>query len=285
MASDHDPREANQGSGEGRVPAESWVTVVDPESGERWRIDAGFMQSGWRCQWADPAEGNGCLGIGPVPDREAAAGCCSVGAELIDEEEARSVVALAATLDPSRFQHHEVEPLVEVIDRHSDGEGQERTRWRTRVVDGACVFSNRPGFAGGVGCALHLAGLEEVAATGDREVLFDWKPSVCWQLPFRVERQPGVPVTLRRWKRSDWGAEDKSGDSVDTAGSGGAADEAADSVEAMAWWCTEEAAAFDASSLVVERLAPELRALLGEALFARLESVTARLDSPKNPPG
>ena len=27
----------------------------------------------------------------------------------------------------------------------------------TRVVDGACIFLNRPGFAGGAGCALHLA--------------------------------------------------------------------------------------------------------------------------------
>ena len=28
--------------------------------------------------------------------------------------------------------------------------------WRTRLVDDACIFLNRPGFAGGPGCALHL---------------------------------------------------------------------------------------------------------------------------------
>ena len=30
----------------------------------------------------------------------------------------------------------------------------------TRLVDGACIFLNRPGFAGGEGCALHLAAVE-----------------------------------------------------------------------------------------------------------------------------
>ena len=30
---------------------------------------------------------------------------------------------------------------------------------KTRVVDGACVFLNRPGFAGGAGCALHALAL------------------------------------------------------------------------------------------------------------------------------
>ena len=51
----------------------------------------------------------------------------------------------------------------------------------TRLVDDACIFLNRPGFAGGVGCSLHLAALE----AGERPL--DWKPDVCWQLPLRLE--------------------------------------------------------------------------------------------------
>ena len=30
----------------------------------------------------------------------------------------------------------------------------------TRLVDDACIFLNRPGFAGGAGCAFHIAALE-----------------------------------------------------------------------------------------------------------------------------
>ena len=42
---------------------------------------------------------------------------------------------------------------------------------KTRLVDGACIFLNRPGFEGGIGCALHSAALE----AGERPL--DWKPA------------------------------------------------------------------------------------------------------------
>src|SRR5918994_2179629 len=54
-------------------------------------------------------------------------------------------------------------------------------RTNTRVVGGACIFLNRPGFAGGAGCALHLAAMD----AGEPPI--EWKPSVCWQLPVRVD--------------------------------------------------------------------------------------------------
>ena len=85
----------------------------------------------------------------------------------------------------------------------------------SRLVDGACIFLNRPGFAGGIGCALHTAALD----AGERPL--DWKPEVCWQLPLRLEdehrRHGHVTSTLREWKRRDWGA-------------GG---------DEFHWWCTE----------------------------------------------
>ncbi len=46
-------------------------------------------------------------------------------------------------------------------------------------MDGACVFLNRPGFAGGAGCALHSLALR----TGRHPLAT--KPDVCWQLPVR----------------------------------------------------------------------------------------------------
>ena len=90
----------------------------------------------------------------------------------------------------------------------------------TRLVDDACIFLNRPGFAGGAGCALHIAALE----AGERPL--DWKPNVCWQVPIRLEHSTDenghVTSRLREWKRRDWG---EGGDDFH-------------------WWCTESPEAF-----------------------------------------
>ncbi|MEN9792008.1 MAG: hypothetical protein RL330_86, partial [Actinomycetota bacterium] len=91
---------------------------------------------------------------------------------------------------------------------------------KTRVVEGACIFSNPPGFEGGTGCAFHIAAEE----AGERHL--DWKPDVCWQVPVRMEdhvEDGGYVVsTIREWKRRDWG---EGGDD-------------------FAWWCTESSDAF-----------------------------------------
>lgn len=205
--------------------AERFEEVVDPVDGTRWRVDVAFLGSGWRCRWGD-----GCQGILDEPTPHLQQGCCSVGAELLDEDEAMLIGALAATLPPDRFQHHGAAAAGGV---YADAE-----RRHTRVVDGACIFFNRPGFAGGVGCALHLAALDD----GERPM--DGKPSVCWQLPLKVERLrdgDDEVAVLRRWRRSDWG----------------------DGGETMAWWCTEADECFDAEVPVAASMADELRALVG----------------------
>ncbi len=124
-----------------------------------WRIDRSFLASTWTCIW-----GRGCLGIGEEPAPAAGLGCCSIGAELDGPDEARLISALAATLDPGRFEHHH--------GAATEGVFSNDTRTATQVVDGACIFLNRPGFPGGAGCALHLAALE----AGESPV--NWKPSV-----------------------------------------------------------------------------------------------------------
>ncbi len=227
-------------------PVPPVVTATDPDTGEVWRIDADFLGSSWRCIWND-----GCVGIGDEERPAAGLGCCSEGAELLDEDEARRVDALGRTLDPARFQFHA---------EAADGVVESRAGGRfTRVVDGACVFLNRPGFAGGAGCALHIDAAEGLddpaeAATAALEA----KPSVCWQLPLKVDRSDGGPH-LRAWRRDDWGA--------------GGAD--------MAWCCSSEprspsgVTAFDAAVPVTISLRPELDALLGPGLAA---TVVAAVD-------
>ena len=195
-------------------------TFIDPVDGTRWQIDMDFLASRWTCIWD-----RGCEGILDEPAASLGQGCCSLGTDLLDEDEARRVVALAATLDDSMFQY-----------RSAAGDGVlDHTGRHTQLVDGACIFLNRPGFAGGQGCALHLG------AIAHDESPTDWKPSACWQLPLKVERTDDGVAVLRRWSRGDWGP-------------GG---------PAMHWWCTEEPAAHIGDQPVAVALAEEVEALVG----------------------
>jgi hypothetical protein len=201
---------------------ERFEEFVDPVDGTRWSVDVGFLWSRWRCIW-----GEGCLGILDEPAEALGHGCCSVGTELLDEEEAMTISALAATLDADLFQFQAW--------AESHGIFEDDRRRRTITVDGACVFLNRPGFEGGAGCALHRQALRD----GDRPI--DVKPSVCWQLPLVVERHSGGRARLRRWGRQDRGPDGTT----------------------MAWCCTEDDNAQVGGRPTAEELADELRALVG----------------------
>jgi hypothetical protein len=198
-----------------------------------WRFDRRFLSSNWTCIW-----GRGCTGILDEPAEHLNQGCCSIGAEMADVEEAMTTSALAATLDPALFQHHAA------IDEHDVFSDNSRTN--TKVVDGACIFLNRPGFTGGEGCALHLA------AVRSDESPIDWKPSVCWQLPIKVDWEPqadGTEVaTVRGWERRDWG----------------------DDGESMHWCCTEGDKAYVGDRPVIESLAAELSAVVGNEVYVEL---------------
>ncbi|HEY9556428.1 MAG TPA: hypothetical protein VIR58_06825 [Acidimicrobiales bacterium] len=210
-----------------------------------WRFDVAFLESSWTCIY-----GRGCLGIGDEPAEHLGHGCCSLGADLDDGDEARTIGALAATLDPERFEHHAAaaEGGIYADDR----------RGSTRVVDGACIFLNRPGFAGGAGCALHIAALD----AGESPV--EWKPSVCWQLPIRVdwvERPDGTEqATVRRWTRADWGPEG----------------------ETMAWCCTEGDRAYVGDEPVITSLGAELAELVGTEVHVELRRRLAGRATPSS---
>jgi hypothetical protein len=211
---------------------EPLVEVID--TGDTiWRFDRSFLMSNWTCIW-----GRGCLGILPEPAPERGHGCCSLGADLDDEDEARRIAALAATLSPDRFEHHD--------EAREGGVFADTTRTSTRLVDGACIFLNRPGFVGGAGCALHLAALDA------HESPIDWKPSVCWQLPIKVDwaqGDDGIEVaTVRAWARRDWGNDG----------------------ETMAWCCTEGTLAYTGGRRVIDSLREELEAIVGPVVYAEL---------------
>lgn len=198
-----------------------------------WRFETDFLNSQWTCIW-----GRGCQGIGEIADTQNGHGCCSVGCELDGEDEALNLSANAAFIPDHLFQHR-TEATGLGIFRNDD-------RNATRVVDGACIFLNRPGFSGGAGCALHLA------ADYFDESPIEWKPSVCWQLPIKVDWTIGEDdreiATVRRWARSDWG---KDG-------------------EPMAWCCTEGPEAYVGTEKVLESLSGELGAIVGPAVMVEL---------------
>ena len=219
------------------------MTVEEIRDGDvTWRFaDVEFLRSNRTCIW-----GRGCLGIHAVPAPELGDGCCSVGAVLDGVDEAMAISALAATIAEERFEHH--------AEAASGGLfADPATRAATRVVDGACIFLNRPGFPGGAGCALHL----EALAAGESPL--EWKPSVCWQLPIKVDWEDagdGTEVaTVRRWSRADWGEEG----------------------ETMAWCCTEgdddtsaRGLAYVGDRAVVDSLGEELAAVVGTEVFVEL---------------
>lgn len=210
---------------------------LDPVDGTRWRIDVEFVDSNWTCIW-----GNGCEGILEHRAAELNQGCCSVGAHLIDEDEAMLISALGLTLEPERFQNYEAAATGGVL---ADGEQP-----ATRVVNDACIFHNQPGFAGGVGCALHIGAVDA------GESPLDWKPSICWQAPIKVDHHDDGSKTLRPWAKSDWGEG-----------------------EHLAWCCSERnegpddgPTAYVGEVPVSESLHEELTGLLGPEIAVQLRN-------------
>lgn len=232
--------------GRGRGPAREWVTFDDPgEKGRRWQIDVTFLTSRWRCIFGD-----GCQGVLTEPAPEMVEGCCSYGAHFSNRKDRDRVVREARRLPDEVWQHAKTGRKKGVYAKSGKAEDGKQ-EWRTRLVDDACIFLNRPGFAAGPGCALHL----QAARSGQHHS--DLKPDVCWQLPLRCvdeEQDDGSVVsTLSEFGREGWGE-------------GG---------EEFAWWCTEAPEAFTAKEPVYRSLSAELRKMMGAPLY---EQVAAYLD-------
>jgi len=224
-----------------------WVSFPDPEEDRTWVFDVTFLESNWTCIF-----GNGCQGVLTGPAPELVQGCCSYGAHFTGKKDVRRVSAAAATLTDDQWQFRS-----KAVPR--DG----KRTWRiarsgkdgelvTRLVSGACIFLNRPGFPGGPGCALHRAAMERGVPH------LDLKPDVCWQLPLRREDTTSddgwVTSTLRQWDRRDWGE-------------GG---------HDFHWWCTEAPEAFVGSRPVWKELRPELEQMVGVGIYERLTGYLAK---------
>jgi hypothetical protein len=212
-----------------------WVSFEDVDEDRTWVFDVTFLLSRWRCIY-----GQGCQGVLTGPAPELAQGCCSYGAHFTDDDDVARVKAAAKTLTEADWQFAAAGRRAGVARTQPDG------THITRMVQGACIFLNRPGFPGGPGCALHRAAL----ARGQEPM--ELKPDVCWQLPLRREDTTDstghVISTISQWDRRHWGE-------------GGAE---------FHWWCTEAAEAFSGEEAVYRSMAAELTALVGEETYRRL---------------
>ena len=238
--------------------AREWIEFRDPVQPEHVvRADLTWLSSAWTCIF-----GRGCAGVVEGRPDE---GCCSHGAFFTDSDDLARVTAAVADLEDEDWQLAPVGRAAWTEEDSADDDpaeeqpGSAERSLRTRLVDGACVFLNRPGFPGGSGCALHRMAVR----TGLHPLTT--KPDVCWQLPVRraqehVDRPDGTQVlvtTVGEFDRRGWGP-------------GG---------HDLHWWCTGSPAAHVAHEPLVDTYAAELTALLGGPAYAELRRLTGlRLD-------
>ncbi len=131
----------------------NWVEFTDPDDPEqRFRCDLTWLTSRWTCIF-----GQGCKGI---YDERPDDGCCTLGAHFTEEADYRNVRDVAARLGPDEWQFHDIGYAGGRLRRRNWTE-QEDGATKTRVIEGACIFLNRPGFPAGPGCALHQHALAE----------------------------------------------------------------------------------------------------------------------------
>ncbi len=242
----------------------AWAELTDPADPDQvFRCDLTWLTSRWTCIF-----GRGCPGIyADRPDD----GCCTLGAHFADDEDESRVAEAVSWLTEEQWQLRDVglrdgwvetedptDPASEGDDPHAPvgvpvagapetlPAGSEPAR-KTRVHDGACVFLNRPGFAGGTGCALHKLALD----TGLE--ITETKPDVCWQLPqrrqyrtvTRTDETTYLEVSIGEYGREGWGP---GGHDLD-------------------WYCSSNTDAHVGTEPVYATNAVELRALMGDRAY------------------
>ena len=237
--------------------ARTWAEFPDPANAEqRFRVDLTWLTSSWTCIF-----GSGCRGIyADRPDD----GCCTLGAHFTDDDDLERVQAVVAELGEDEWQ------MRPGRGRRGDKDPARLAAWtetedgarKTKVVEGACIFLNRPGFPAGAGCALH----QHAVLTGRPPL--EAKPDVCWQLPIRrsyrtVERPDDssyLEVTIAEYDRRGWGP---GGHDLD-------------------WYCSSNTEAHVGAEPVYRSNRAELAALMGEEAYAALVlRCEAHLDTVK----
>jgi hypothetical protein len=232
----------------------AYVEFADPEDADQiFRCDLTWLTSRWSCIF-----GRGCQGI--YADRPND-GCCTLGAHFADTDDESRVGVAVTQLTADVWQYQRAGGNLgwaELDDDDTVGQGEQPSR-KTRVVDGACIFLNRPGFAGGTGCALHILALNQGRDT------VETKPDVCWQLPLRrqfrsvtrTDETSYTEVTIGEYGRDGWGP---GGHDLD-------------------WYCSSNTEAHLGTEPVYLSSRAELVALMGQPGYEILAGLCAEFDT------
>jgi hypothetical protein len=232
----------------------AFVEFPDPADADQiFRCDLTWLTSRWTCIF-----GNGCPGIyADRPDD----GCCTLGAHFADKADEKRVRKAVRQLTAEQWQYKSAARSggwIELEDPDHVAEDELPGR-KTRIVDGACIFLNRPGFPGGIGCALHLLALDQ-----GRDFV-ETKPDVCWQLPIRrqfrtvtrTDQTTYTEVTIGEYGREGWGP---GGHDLD-------------------WYCSANTEAHSGTVGVYVNNRAELIALMGAAAYAILAELCAEFEA------
>ena len=132
--------------------AREWVEFYDPEDPKHLiKADMTWLLSRWTCVFGTPA----CQGtVEGRPDD----GCCSHGAFLSDDDDRALLDDAVKTLTDEDWQFRSKGLGRKGYLEEDEYDG--KPNLRTRKYKGACIFQNRPGFPGGIGCALHSKALK-----------------------------------------------------------------------------------------------------------------------------
>lgn len=232
-----------------------WYEFPDPENPEHLiNADLTWLESHYSCGFSSGI----CQGI-----EDPAVGCCTHGAFLCDDTDREQLRDAVARMPRKYWQHHTSTPddadleAYLVWDELDNDEGVAEPALKTALVDGACIFANRPDWPTGAGCAIHQWAIDH------NEDLTVVKPEVCWQLPLRrleayEDRGDGVEIlrtTITEYNRRGWG-------------NGG---------EDFQWYCTTAPSCHTAKDPLWVSHRTELIALLGEPCYEVLtEHLLAR---------
>ncbi len=205
-------------------------------------FDTTFFTSNYSCIYGD-----GCQSISEDAEASGSLGCCVHGAHFVDAEDREAVTEYMALLTPEEWQFRD-----RAIKKGGPLKKNRSGDWVTRKVQGACIFLNRDGFEGGVGCALHVGAVNR----GQRPL--DWKPDVCWQVPLHLDIHEDEygheTILVRAWLRRDWGP-------------GGAE---------FHWWCIEDEAPYQSGDPVYRSSRDELVEMVGPEVYRQLAETLDR---------
>lgn len=213
------------------------VTIGEPDAEWAWEFELGFLRSHYRCIF-----GEGCPSL---RNNGASDGCCQIGVHVVDRvsdvDELEDVVERVERLTDEDWENRRI------VTRRGGGLDAWATRRakgevRTRTWRGACIFHNRPEHSAGAGCAFHIAALRR------GESPLDWKPFTCWTAPLFLEFDEDRRVcVVRAARQRDWNT-------------------------TLDWWCIEQPVAYTGSEPVYRSLEPELRRLVGDAVYEELRA-------------